>query len=89
VAEDDTALRKRFFATSIWDFIYRYMPPVRRIRSDEGALLSYDEVYAVTAFLLHQNRIIGETEVMDAQSLPQVNMPKRPSDDPRFKAYLP
>ena len=89
VTEDDTGLRKRFFATSIWDFIHRYMPPVKRIRSDEGGLLSYDEVYALTAFLLHQNRIIGETEVMDAQSLPQVDMPKRPSDDPRFQDYIP
>ncbi|MEE2839108.1 MAG: cytochrome c [Acidobacteriota bacterium] len=89
VAEDDTALRKRFFTTSIWDFIYRYMPPVKRNKSDEGGLLSHDEVYALTAFLLHQNRIIGETEIMDAQSLPQIHLPKRPSDDPRFQDYLP
>jgi hypothetical protein len=39
--------------------------------------------------LLYQNRIIGETEIMDAGSLPQVQMPKRPSNDPRFKDYLP
>ena len=89
VAEDDEALRRRFFATSIWDFIHRYMPPVKRTRWDQGGLLKPDEVYALTAFLLHQNRIIGETEVMDAQSLPQIHMPNRPSDDLRFKDYLP
>lgn len=89
VAEGDEALRRRFFATSIWDFIHRYMPPVKRTRWDQGGLLKPDEVYALTAFLLHQNRIIGETEVMDAQSLPQIHMPNRPSDDLRFKDYLP
>ena len=89
VAEEDEALRRRFFATSIWDFINRYMPPVKRTRWDQGGSLEPDEVYALTAFLLYQNRLIGETEVMDARSLPQVHMPKRPSDDPRFKDYLP
>ena len=89
VSEEDEALRRRFFATSIWDFIHRYMPPVKRTRWDQGGLLKPDEVYALTAFLLHQNRIIGETEVMDAQGLPQIHMPNRPSDDLRFKDYLP
>jgi cytochrome c len=85
VAEGDEALRRRFFATSIWDFINRYMPPVRRTKWNEGGLLSPDEVYALTAFLLYQNRIIQETEVMNAESLPKVPMPNRPSDDPRFQ----
>ena len=89
VAEGDEALGRRFFATSIWDYINRYMPPVKRTRWDQGGLLNPDEVYALTAFLLSQNRIIGETEVMDAQSLPQVHMPSRPSDDLRFRDYLP
>ncbi len=89
VAEGDEALRTRFFATSIWDYINRYMPPVKRTRWDQGGSLSPDEVYALTAFLLSQNRIIGETEILDAQTLPQVQMPKRPSDDPRFEDYLP
>ena len=69
-ADGDRALRQRFFATSIWDFIHRFMPPMKRTRWDQGELLSPDEVYALTAFLLYQNRIIGETEVVDAQSLP-------------------
>jgi cytochrome c len=40
-------------------------------------LFSADEVYALTAFLLYQNRIIQESDVMDAQSLPKVQMPER------------
>jgi len=34
-------------------------------------------VYAVTAYLLYRNGIIGEQEVMDATTLPQVKMPNR------------
>jgi cytochrome c len=77
VAEGTQALRGRMFATTIWDFINRYMPPVKRTQWNERGLLSPDEVYALTAFLLYQNRIIQETEVMDAQSLPKVQMPER------------
>lgn len=88
VAEGTEALRRRYFATSIWDFINRYMPPVRRTQWNEGGLLTPDEVYALTAFLLYQNRIIEETEVMDAESLPKVRMPNRPSDDTRFQDVL-
>lgn len=59
------------FATSIWDFINRAMP------LDQGGYLSPDEVYALTAFLLHKNGIIQESDVMDAKSLPKVRMPNR------------
>lgn len=77
VGEGTEALRGRLFATTIWDFINRYMPPVKRTAWNQGGLLSPDEVYALTAFLLYQNRIIQETEVMDAQSLTKVQMPER------------
>jgi cytochrome c len=41
----------------------------------EGTLTA-DEVYALTAFLLYKNDVIkSEDEVMDAQSLPKVQMP--------------
>ena len=59
------------FATTIWDYINRAMPP-----KEEGTL-SADEVYALTAFLLFQNGIIQEGDVMDAKSLPKVSMPNR------------
>jgi cytochrome c len=39
--------------------------------------LTNDEVYAVTAYLLHLNDIIGAQDVMNAQTLPQVKMPNR------------
>jgi mono/diheme cytochrome c family protein len=59
------------YATTAWDFISRAMP-----RGQEGTLTP-DEVYAVTAFLLYRNGIIQETDVMDAKSLPKVQMPNR------------
>jgi cytochrome c len=59
------------FATTIWDFINRAMP------LNQGGFLSADEVYALTAFLLHRNGIIQETDVMDATTLPTVRMPNR------------
>jgi len=39
--------------------------------------LSNDEVYAVCAYILELNVIIGEADAMDAQTLPQVQMPNR------------
>jgi len=42
----------------------------------EGTLTA-DEVYALTALLLYWNDIIAEDEVLDAQSLPLVEMPNR------------
>ena len=59
------------FATTIWDYINRAMP-----RRQEGSL-SADEVYALTAFLLYRNDIIQESDVIDAKSLPKVQMPNR------------
>jgi S-disulfanyl-L-cysteine oxidoreductase SoxD len=35
------------------------------------------EVYAVTAYLLNLNGIIGERQEMNAQTLPKVTMPNR------------
>jgi cytochrome c len=42
-------------------------------------------VYAVTAYLLYLNGIIGEHDVLDARTLPQVKMPNRDGfvPDPR------
>ena len=36
-----------------------------------------DQVYAVTAYLLHLNGIVGTDAVMDAETLPKVQMPNR------------
>jgi cytochrome c len=39
--------------------------------------LSDDEVYALTAYILALNKLIGENATMDAKTLPQVKMPNR------------
>lgn len=59
------------YATTIWDYIRRGMP-----LNSEGNLKP-DEVYALTAFLLFKNGVIKEDDVMDAQTLPKVQMPNR------------
>jgi cytochrome c len=59
------------YATVMWDYINRGMPLGR-----EGSLKP-DEVYALTAYLLFKNGVIGEEDMMDAQSLPKVAMPNR------------
>ena len=59
------------FATTVWDYIYRNMPP------QQERSLPADEVYAVTAFLLYKNDIIKEDEVINAESLPKIRMPNR------------
>ena len=59
------------YATTIFDFIRRSMPYA------QPRTLSNDEVYALTAFILAGNKIIGENDVMNAQSLPKVRMPNR------------
>ncbi len=67
------------FATTIWDYIKRAMPV------DNPGSLAPDQVYALTAFLLYRNGIIQETDVMDAEGLPKVQMPNRNGfvSDPR------
>jgi mono/diheme cytochrome c family protein len=59
------------YATTLWDHIHRAMP------FDRPGTLSTDQVYAVTAYLLFLNGIIGENELIDAQNLPNVKMPNR------------
>ena len=59
------------FATTVWDFIHRAMP-----LGSEGTLTP-DEVYALTAYLLAQNKIIKDDDVMDSKNLPVVKMPQR------------
>ena len=59
------------YATTLFDYIRRAMP------LNASKSLSDDEVYAVSAYILQLNGIIGEAEVMDARTLPQVQMPNR------------
>lgn len=39
--------------------------------------MTADEVYALTAYLLWANGVIGEHDEMNANTLPQVRMPNR------------
>jgi hypothetical protein len=39
--------------------------------------LSNDEVYAVAAYILNLNGVIGENDTLDAKTLPAVKMPNR------------
>ena len=59
------------YATTLFDYVRRAMPYT------QSHSLTDDEVYAVTAYLLHLNGIIAETSVMDAETLPKVRMPNR------------
>ena len=59
------------YATTIWDYVNRAMP------FNNPGMLSHDQVYAVTAYILFLNGIIPENAVMDAHSLPKVRMPNR------------
>lgn len=59
------------YATTVWDYINRAMP------FNQPGLLKPPEVYAVVAYILNLNGIIGNGQVMDAKSLPKVIMPNR------------
>jgi S-disulfanyl-L-cysteine oxidoreductase SoxD len=59
------------YATTLFDYVRRAMPITRPLS------LSDDEVYAVSAYVLYLNGIVGEDLQMDARSLPQVKMPNR------------
>jgi cytochrome c len=59
------------YATTVFDYIRRAMP------YNMPMTLSNDEVYALTAYILALNKLIGENDVMDAKTLPQVKMPNR------------
>ncbi len=59
------------YATTLFDVTRRSMPfPIPKT-------LTNDELYALSAYILWLNKIIGEDEVMDAKTLPQVKMPNR------------
>ena len=57
------------YASTVFDYIRRAMPfPTPQSLSD-------DEIYAVTAYLLNQNGIIDRDDVMDANTLADIEMP--------------
>src|SRR5215470_14695215 len=59
------------YATTVFDYIRRAMP----ITNPQS--LQNHEVYAVTAYILSIDNIVPKDTVLDAQSLPKVQMPNR------------
>lgn len=59
------------YATTVFDFIRRAKP------MQAPGTLDANEVYALSAWLLHANGVIAADAVMDAQTLPAVRMPNR------------
>lgn len=59
------------YATTIFDYVRRAMPYL------QPHSLTDDEAYALTAHLLLLNGIIGPDEVIDARTLPAIEMPNR------------
>lgn len=59
------------YATTVFDFTRRSMP------LNAPGILTNDQLYAVTAYLLYLNHIIKETDIINASTLPKVKMPNR------------
>jgi S-disulfanyl-L-cysteine oxidoreductase SoxD len=59
------------YATTVFDYVRPSMP------YQAPQSLTNDEVYAVTAYLLHLNGVIAEGDTMNAQTLPRVKLPNR------------
>jgi S-disulfanyl-L-cysteine oxidoreductase SoxD len=71
------------YATTLFDYIRRSMPWT------SPRSLADDQVYALTAYILAQNKLIDAKQVMNAQTLPQVQMPNRNGFIPRFPELMP
>ena len=71
------------YSTTVFDYIRRAMPWT------QPRSLTDNEVYALTAYILALNKLIGEKDEMNAQTLPKVKMPNRDNFIPRFPDKLP
>ena len=58
-------------ATTLWDYVNRAMP------FNEPGSLSTDNVYAVVAYVLFLNDLVGERDPVDARTLTGIEMPNR------------
>jgi S-disulfanyl-L-cysteine oxidoreductase SoxD len=59
------------YATTLFDYVKRAMP----LTAPDS--LSNDQVYAVTAYILSEAKVIAQDAVMDAKALAAVKMPNR------------
>jgi S-disulfanyl-L-cysteine oxidoreductase SoxD len=71
------------YATTLFDYIRRSMPWT------SPRSLTDDQVYALTAYILAQNKLIDAKQVIDAKTLPKVAMPNRNGFIPRFPERMP
>jgi cytochrome c len=63
---------------SFWPYATSFLAYVRRAMPyDKPKSLTNDELYAVSAYVLQLNGLIGKDDVMNAQTLPKVRMPNR------------
>ena len=70
------------YPTTVFDFIRRAMP------WQQPRSLSNDEVYALVAYIFAQNKLIGENDVMNAQTLPKVKMSNHDGFIIRFPDHI-
>jgi len=66
------------YATTLFDYVRRAMPYTA------PKSLTDDEAFAATAYVLYLNGIVGESDRLDAATLPKVVMPNRNG----FKPYV-
>ena len=71
------------YATTLFDYVRRAMP------FQAPGSLTAEEVYAVSAYILAEGNVIDKAMVLDAQSLPRVQMPNRDGfiPDPRPELF--
>ena len=60
------------YATTVYDYVHRAMP------FNAPGSLTPDETYSIVAYLLSENGVIAPSAVMNAKTLPAVQMPARP-----------
>src|SRR6516164_8484283 len=66
------------YSTTLFDYIRRAMP------WQQPMTLADDEAYALTAYILALNKLIGDNDTMNAETLPKVRMPNRDGFIVRF-----
>jgi S-disulfanyl-L-cysteine oxidoreductase SoxD len=71
------------YATTLFDYMRRAMPWT------SPRSLTDDQVYALTAYILAQNKLIDAKQTINAQTLPKVQMPNRNGFIPRFPERMP
>jgi mono/diheme cytochrome c family protein len=71
------------YATTLFDYVRRAMP------FQAPGSLTANEIYAVLAYILAEGNVIDKATVLDAQTLPRVQMPNRDGfiPDPRPERF--